>query len=218
MRVFHASFKVVSFLIAGALAFASCRGQAQPTLRQSVTAATQNAPTSVASEACGDAVAPPQLENLSLPQRPQAVLGGAVLDSGQFSLDAWLYCDPALAPSASGSAFSEIAGLGLHLAWRYHGPAVDGPVEFFFGPEAGPRTYTGTSGNLTAGSTASFTGGIYASDGVLAAAIDARTPYTYLMEVKAGGVTRASAALTFTLKPTASGLKPIGISVKSVLP
>jgi len=216
--VFRIPLRMMPSLIAGALVLASCRGQvSQQAPAPTGTLPPQAAPMGVAPEACEAAVAAPQLD-LRLPPRPRAVLGGALLESGQFSLDVWLYCDPALAPAASGPAFSEIAGLGLHLAWRYHGPTIDGPVEYFFGPEAGPRSYSGSSGSLTAGSQASFTGGIYATEGALAKAISSGTPYTYMMEVKAGGVSRASAALTFTLKPTATGLNPVGISVKAVSP
>lgn len=148
--------KVASFVTLVALV-AGC----SPTTPQA-TVSVEAGPTTIAPALSIDAcsVPVPAVDPVpGFPARPPQLLGGGVIESGDFTFDMWLFCDPSLSPSDEGAAYSEIAGLGIHLVWWYAGSEVNTGTEYSFGLGDLVIARSGDSGPLTHGSMASYSGG-----------------------------------------------------------
>jgi hypothetical protein len=174
---------------------------------------TPQPPLAVSAIACSSAAAlkePPLDSSFS----SNKVLGGGVVRSGDFRLEAYLYCDPALSPDNPDPASqSAISGLGVHTAWRYEGPDIAGPVELFwgFGNEAQPSG--GWDGGLTRGSSASYTGGIVSAEAV--SAITKGDMLSLAFSIKANAAS-AGASLSFDMAPSGDGYAPSEIAIESL--
>jgi hypothetical protein len=134
------------------------------------------------------------------------LLGGGIVKSGDFTFDMWLYCDTSLSPSGEGAAYSEIGGLGIHLAWRYDGPVVEGPTDYSFGVGQLAIAGGGDGGPLTPGSIFAYSGGIHSQDGALGKAIQSQDLVTITSQVTSGSL-QESASFSFAFQPGISGLK-----------
>jgi hypothetical protein len=141
------------------------------------------------------------------------VIGGGTVQTEGFQFEAYLYCDPALLPTAAApESMSSIAGIGVHTAWRYDGADLPGPVllEWGFGHE--PHPSGGWDGGLTRGSMGSFTGGINLPEAP--SDISQRIPIEVSFAVTAQGV-HAGAVLTFELVPSADGYIPTNLQFET---
>jgi len=173
------------------------------------TAQPTDVPMAVSSQAC-DSASPIQALLLDPTFATSQILGGGTLHSGDFDLEAYLYCDPGLQPNASDlQARTAIEGLGIHTAWRYNGQQVPGDVELMWGYGPNPPPSGGWSGGLTAGSSASHTGGLQDFE------IPVGTPVQVSFAIQATGV-RAAASLTFYLVPATDGYTPTQIQFESL--
>lgn len=150
-----------------------------------------------------------------MPARPATLVGGDLLDEDQFTFDIWLYCDPDLSPQGTGPLLSEIEGLGVHLAWRYHGSQVAGHTESFlgFGDDNEPRATW--EGGLTPGTVGSFTGGLRSRSSNLTTSVRAGTPISFKIIITVDDNTYG-AALTFSMVPASDGYRPVKIVVTTL--
>ncbi|MBU1660674.1 MAG: hypothetical protein KKD28_04300 [Chloroflexi bacterium] len=182
---------------------AACSPSA-PQLTPIEIAATQ-IPPALSEDACAAPV--PTIEAIpGFPARPAQLLGGGVVKSSDFIFDMWLYCDTSLSPSGEGAAYSEIAGLGIHLVWRYNGPEIQGATDYSFGLGQLAISGGGDSGPLTPGSIAYYSGGIHSQEGALGKAIQSGDLVTITTQVTSGSL-QESASFSFAFQPGTSGLK-----------
>jgi hypothetical protein len=141
-----------------------------------------------------------------------AILGGGQVRSGDFSFEAYLFCDPNLSSSAElPGARSLIDRLGVHTAWRYEGSDLEGPVSLLWGFGETPSQSGGWDGGLTHGSMASFTGGISSDE--TAQEVAEGTPIQLTFAVEAAGE-KHGAALTFAMESTTDGYAPLDIQLE----
>jgi hypothetical protein len=200
----------VARIIALATIVASCSPQV-PEATSIISADTQMPP-HLSADACE--ARPPTVDTVpGFPSRPSQLLGGGVVNSGDFTYDMWLYCDPSLSPSAEGGAYSEIAGLGIHLVWRYDGPEIEGPTDYTFGMGELAIAAGGDGGPLTSGSMASYSGGIHSKDGALGKAIQSGNLVTIVTKVTSGALEEA-ASMSFAFQPGVSGIKLAAINLE----
>jgi hypothetical protein len=109
-------------------------------------------------ESCSTVV-PEAASMANLAKRPEGLLGGETVASGDFFFDFWLYCDKELSPESSFlSQYSDIAGLGMHYSWIYNGPGIEGQVEELRGFEDDIKYCCGFDGGISAGSMGLYTG------------------------------------------------------------
>ena len=191
---------------------AACRGQ--PTSPSSVSP--EAIPLVVSQAACEitDTPSPPDLR---MPPRPAAWMGGGLLDEGPFTFDLWLYCDPDLSLEGTGPLLSEIGGLGVHLAWRYHGPEVTGSTKSFLGFSDDHEPRAVWEGGLSPGTVGSFTGGVRSLDGRLTEVVRSGAPVTFKIVVTIDDKPYG-ATLTFTMMPASDGYRPVKIVVNPLRP
>jgi hypothetical protein len=162
-------------------------------------------PLAVSTNACSSAIAlkDPPLDSAFT---SDVLPGGGRVQSGDFQLEAYLYCDPSLGPDAAApESRSTIAGLGVHTAWRYEGVDLPGDVELIWG-FGQDQPSGGWDGGLTRFSMGSFTGGI--NSGEITSAIAQGMPLQLTFAVKATGAQQAGAVLSFELVPSSDGYMP----------
>jgi hypothetical protein len=98
---------------------------------------------------------------------------------------------------------SEVAGLGIHTAWRYSGPSLPGNVEELRG-FAQPSATSGWDGGLTPGSMGTYTGGVRTEDYDIASSLLLGAPAPYYIVVRVCGE-QVSAALSFSARSATDG-------------
>lgn len=174
-------------------------------------------PLAVSQTACETASLPPT-PDLQTPSRPAVLLGGGSFTEDQFFFDLWLYCDSDLSPDGSGMQLSEVAGLGIHLAWRYNGLETSGPTKSFMGfsdnnDEHQPQVVW--EGGLTPGTSGTFTGGVRSLDSDLTVAARSGTPIVFKIIVTVQDKTYG-ATITFTMVPASDGYRPTEIAIETL--
>ncbi len=165
-------------------------------------------------ESCSTVVPePPSMANLA--QRPEGLLGGGTVPSGDFFFDLWLYCDKELSPESSFlSQYSDIAGLGMHYSWLYNGPGIEGQVEELRGFEDDIKYCRGFDGGISTGSMGSYTGGIRFPDRDFS--IPSEDPIRFYLEVRTAQGT-FGAIISFVLEQGPDGLDLSNMHVEPLL-
>ncbi len=165
-------------------------------------------------ESCSTVVPePPSMANLA--KRPEGLLGGGTVPSGDFFFDLWLYCDKELSPESSiPSQYSDIAGLGIHYSWLYNGPGIEGKVEELRGFEDDIKYFSGFDGGISIGSMGSYTGGIHFPDRVFP--ISSEDPIRFYLEVRTSQGT-FGAMISFVLEQGPNGLDLSNMQVEPLL-
>jgi hypothetical protein len=159
----------------------------------------------LAADACD--APPPTVDTIpGMPPRPLRLLTGGVVKAGDFTFDMWLYCDETLSPSGEGASYSDVAGLGIHLVWRYSGPELLGGTEYSFGARDFAIAAGGDGGPLTPGSMASYSGGVHSPGGALGKAVASGDLVTITTKVRAGQLEQ-SADFSFAFQQGIGGLK-----------
>ncbi|MGE5641928.1 MAG: hypothetical protein ACM3Y8_02860 [Byssovorax cruenta] len=137
------------------------------------------------------------------------VIQNASLVEGDFTFDFWLYCDPSLNVNDQ-EHFSAVSGLGIYSSWRYKGPSVAGPVEYYYGFEENEVIgKSGSDGPLDQ-SSANGKFGINISEAVIRSYIQQGEPIQFHVTVNSS-LGQNSAILSFHLEPTQSGLKVVDL-------
>lgn len=172
-------------------------------------------PLQISPESCAQA-SPSEIPHVSLPLRPDRVLGGGTVESGPFVFDLWLYCDSGLGPDIG--PYLSIGGLGMHNAWVYMGPNVDGEVLYSFGvlPDISPSG--GWDHGLTTLSAAYHIhhGFCCQEESVLRQAIQSGGRVEFAVKVESGAGTYG-AVLSFMLIEAADGYDAQDIRVMPLM-
>ena len=211
---------LVRFLIIVALLNAATACIAHPTSPSVVSTELSSAPETVSlvvSQTVCKITSTPPPPDLRLPPRPATLLGGGLLSQNQFTFDLWLYCDPDLSPEGTGALLSEVGGLGVHLAWRYHGPKMTGQPKFFLGFTGNTEPRAVWEGGLAPGTMGSYTGGVRSLDASLTKAVRSGAPISFEIVVTIDNNTYG-ATLTFSMVSASDGYRPVGIVVSPLRP
>jgi hypothetical protein len=143
---------------------------------------------------------------------PQDIIAGGPVQSGPFTFTLFLYRDDRFDPVTWEApwCYSDIRGVGVYMAWVYHGPSISGPVEVGWGPESEIR-HAGTVQFVGDGYQSGRAGG-----GILVPA-DASSgdPVSWVMMVDTPQGCYG-AALRFLLLQGPEGLEPTSISVEAL--
>ena len=168
-------------------------------------------PLLVSPQSCAQA-SPSEVPHVSLPLRPDRVLGGGTVENGPFIFDLWLYCDTELGTEIS--PYLSIGGLGMHNAWVYVGPYVDGDVLYSFGvlPDISPSTGWDDQGLTTLSGGSTTRGFCCQEESELRQAIQAGERIAFAMKVESGAGSYG-AVLSFRLVEAADGYNPQDIIV-----
>ncbi len=148
----------------------------------------------------------------------QGFVGGGAVQTGDFTFNIWLACDPQfqreLSQSTNLSQISDIDGLGIFTAWEYdqNAPEMAGSYIEYAGFE--PFVKESGEGSPISGGHASATlTGFIPAYGILPDFSQQDTPLRYVQYVELPDGTREGAALTFTLQREPEGYRPIDIQV-----
>ena len=170
-----------------------------------------NDPVRISSTSCASANSPlPSLSNTET--RP---LGGGTVQSNEFTIELFLYCDSAFQPDSTDLKYqSDIGDLAIYYNWRY-----DAPIEYektfaYFGmqPNVELRLVSYTQGYISGGQ---FIGVQIADDSIQDLSKKSALRFVYIAEGPFGQL--AGAALSFDLQQVSDGLQPSNIFVTSLL-
>lgn len=149
-------------------------------------------------------------------QSLQGLIGGGTVESGDFTMELWLACDPAFSRAKiSGDQFSEIDGLGILSLWHYHGPDMDGYINEFAGIEPYVRE-VGGSGPVSNNPSGTFLKGLQFPAGIIPDFSQADAPLRYVFKTRTPDGILSGAALSFTLQRQADGYRPVGIRLQAL--
>ena len=155
---------------------------------------------------------PDVYERLGIGNLNGNLLGGGLIQSGDFTFDYWLVCDFQL-ENSSRHLQSEISGLGMALKWTYNGAGQDGPILIY----AGIEPYINeTSHTISAspGESGMDLRGIELPGLLLADWYAQDTPLRYVVKTELPDGSLAGAALTFTLARGEDGFRPVDIRLE----
>jgi len=149
-------------------------------------------------------------------QRPDALAGGGLVQSGSFAIEMWLACDDAFVnTNKEGGQYSEINGLGFYVHATYQGAPQEGSLLLYVGID--PYVFeAGSSEPVQSGSTIGQIEGMRFPTGVIPdfTRSDPRLRYVTMLHTPDGSL--SGAALAFTLQREDLGYRPVDISLQSL--
>lgn len=162
----------------------------------------------------------PSLSNpeLSSVIRPvHNTLGGGLVQSREFTIELFLYCDSVFQPEAPETYFqSDIGGLAIYYNWRYDAARESGLINGFFGIEPDIRWQTGEGPSTNQGHIAQgqLTGIHLASNVVYDFSKPTSLRFIYLLQTQSGQL--SGAVLSFDIQPSTDGLLPGNVRVTAL--
>lgn len=141
-------------------------------------------------------------------------LGGGLVQSKEFTIELYLYCDSVFQPEALETSFqSDVSGLAIYYNWRYDAPRESGLINGFFGIEPDIRWQTGEGPSTSQGHIAQGqpTGIHLASNVIYDFSKPASLRFIYLLQTQSGEL--SGAVLSFDIQQTSDGLQPSNVRV-----
>lgn len=178
-------------------------------------------PLVASSESC--AASNGSLPSLSSPELSSVIrpvkdtLGGGLVQSKEFTIELFLFCDSVFQPGASEAYFqSDIGGLAISYNWRYDASRESGLINVFFGIEPEIRWQTGEGPSASQGyiSQGQLTGIHLPSTVVNDFPKPASLRFIYLLQTESGQL--SGAALTFDIQQTSDGMRPGNVLVTAL--
>ncbi len=154
----------------------------------------------------------PELSSVIRPVKD--TLGGGLIQSKEFTIELFLFCDSVFQPGASEAYFqSDIGGLAISYNWRYDASRESGFINVFFGIEPEIRWQTGEGPSASQGyiSQGQLTGIHLPSSVVYDFSKPASLRFIYLLQTESGQL--SGAALSFDLQQISDGLQPGNVLV-----
>jgi hypothetical protein len=154
-----------------------------------------------------------QLPTLSNPElsfviRPvNNTLGGGLVQSKEFSIELFLYCDSVFQPNASETSFqSDISGLAVYSNWRYEASHESGPINVFWGVDPDIQFHSGEGGGVGQGyvSQGRPAGIQLASNNVYDFSKPTLLRFVYLLQTESSQL--SGAVLSFDVQQSSDGL------------
>ncbi|GAP16146.1 hypothetical protein LARV_03942 [Longilinea arvoryzae] len=144
------------------------------------------------------------------------LLGGGELQSGAFTFDLHLACDPLFRRALDGGDdYSELDGLGLALEWTYQGTQQDGRLTTYAGVEPYVVESSGVEPVNASTSDASLIG-LTLPAGVIPDWRAGDVELRYVVKAQPPDGSIAGAALVFKLQREAQGFRPVDIRVEAL--
>lgn len=168
-------------------------------------------------------LAPSACENLITPQPsdaasslPEKLLGGGIVQSGDFHLSLYLFCDPLFQPQ-SDDLYSEIAGLGIYQSYLYTGPDIHEPRSTSTVYQDGePYTIIHPAVSLQSGSKMSAMNGILTGSSAIPDWTAPELPMRYLYKIPGEQGKIYGASLSFRLVNGPDGFTVHEVVVKAL--
>jgi LysM repeat protein len=149
-------------------------------------------------------------------QSLQGLVDGGTVESGAFTMELWLACDPSFRRAKiSGDQFSEIDGLGILSLWHYHGQDMDGYINEFAGVEPYVMEVGGT-GPVRNNPSGTVLKGLQFPAGIIPDFSQADYTLRYVFKTRTPDGVLSGAALSFTLQRQADGYRPVGIRLQAL--
>lgn len=161
-----------------------------------------------------------QLPILSNPEglsiRPvNNTLGGGTVQSNEFTVELFLYCDSVFQPQSI-DFVSDIGALAIYYNWRYDAPYESGVIKGFFGIEPDIQLKFGLGPSVGQGyvSQGQSTGILFASNTLIDFSKPTTLRFIYIMQTESGQL--SGAALLFDIQQMSNGLQPSTILVSAL--
>ncbi len=155
-----------------------------------------------------------QLPSLSNPEMPSVIrplnstFGGGLVQSKEFTIELFLYCDAVFQPNASETYFqSDISSLAIYYNRRYDASHESGLINGFWGIEPDIRWQTGEGPSTSQGHIAQgqSTGVRLASNSTYDFSKTTPLRFIYILQTQSGQLSGAS--LSFDVQHTPDGLQ-----------
>ena len=161
----------------------------------------------------------PTLSNTETPStRPvNSTLGGGLVQSREFTIELFLYCDSVFQPKAPETYYqSDIGGLAIYYNWRYDTPRESGLIYGFFGIEPDIRWQTGEGPSTSQGhiSQGQSIGIHLASNRVYGFSKLTSLRFIYILQTEPGQL--SGAVLSFDIQQSSDGLQPSNVLVTAL--
>ena len=163
-----------------------------------------------------------QLPTLSNPEISSVIrpvnntLGGGLVQSKEFSIELFLYCDSVFQPNASETSFqSDISGLAIYSNWRYEASHESGRFNSFWGIDPDIRLHIGgPSVNQPYVSQGQPWGIQLALNNVYDFSKPTLLRFVYLLQTESGQL--SGAVLSFDVQQSSDGLLPSNVLVTAL--
>ena len=149
----------------------------------------------------------PPVKGTLLPITLENPFSKAAFEQGPFDFEFYLYEDSGFGPNPSMPwMYSDIPGVGTHVSWRYHGPAIHDPVRESWGicPDINPGD---TRSGLKNGDNGIREGGVVLPQNI---ALGSMVQFVFKVETSQGAY---GGILSFTLTLGSQGLEPSKVAI-----
>jgi len=143
----------------------------------------------------------------SLPPTPENTLEGATVQDGPFTFDLRLYRKPEFGRNPPAPwMYSDLAGIGSHMMWAYHGAGMEGPVKEYWGIQPN-LTFLSAYSSLKDGDNSGRQGGVLLPDQSQA---NDRVQLVLKLETPQGTY---GGSISFTLQQGRDGFEPVEVTI-----